>query len=284
MRLYRIGIALMLLLSSLQVMPAQGFDPSGFLGKTTQACIEHPTACKAGVGTAAAMTAAYCRKHKIKCALAGAVVVGVGVVAGSEVIDKAKEAFRCLKGDCSKDQFVAELRAALGLGLDACDHFARCREIYEQADDYKQAHAQVREFLAGIGVVEPDVNDQGGCHWNVYMFEAQAPEAVVHIMDAQLSGYPKILTLGNKSSPETRARRNAATGPHKRAYSGSTAGLQWDEYPMASTVEGGAGASVRLISANDNQQGGIMYTSQTAALPAGCRLTIVPVPSEGGAR
>lgn len=74
----------------------------------------------------------------------------------------------------------------------------------------------------------------------------QFPNIAPHIQDAQTAGQPSVLT---------RTTDPALMNSNRAAATGGVVGL--DEYPFASTYEGGAGASVRIVPAAENRLQGL---------------------------
>ena len=108
------------------------------------------------------------------------------------------------------------------------------------------------------------------CHRVVVISRTAHPESAQHIMDAQAAGYPKTLTVERTGAV---VRRRASTGGYPRV-----AGMQPDEYPPAMFLEGGAGASVRNITAGDNMGAGASMGNQLRNAPDGCKATITVGP------
>lgn len=80
------------------------------------------------------------------------------------------------------------------------------------------------------------------------------PEVATHVEDAQtMFGKPMILT--RVASHIAKVNRRSAVGTRGRAPSGRS----WDEYPFASSAQGGALSSVRDVPSGENfLQGGII--------------------------
>ena len=108
------------------------------------------------------------------------------------------------------------------------------------------------------------------CHRTVVISQSAHPESAQHIADAQATGQPHTLTIERSGAT---ARRRASTGGFPRV-----PGMQPDEYPPAMFLEGGAGASVRNITASDNMGAGASMGNQLRGVPDGCRVTIVVGP------
>ncbi|MGN6451412.1 MAG: NucA/NucB deoxyribonuclease domain-containing protein [Brucella intermedia] len=79
------------------------------------------------------------------------------------------------------------------------------------------------------------------------------PNIATHISTAQSTGQPGYLT--RVASPLARINRRLATGKLPSAGFGKS----WDEYPFASSLQGGFGASVAAVPARENLiQGGVV--------------------------
>ncbi len=94
-------------------------------------------------------------------------------------------------------------------------------------------------------------------------------ESAQHMEDAQKAGKPSILTIDRPNTDNN--RRESLKGIKK------IPPKQLDEYPPAMFKEGGKGASVRAISAKDNQGMGATIGNQLRKYPDGAkvRLTII---------
>jgi len=94
------------------------------------------------------------------------------------------------------------------------------------------------------------------------------PESAQHITDAQNSGKPDILTIDRPGADNR--RKESLKGLKKQS------GKDWDEYPFASTKEGGGGASTRKIASGDNRGSGRKYGHHIKDLPDGKEVKIFP--------
>ncbi|MDA1361624.1 NucA/NucB deoxyribonuclease domain-containing protein [Glycomyces luteolus] len=94
------------------------------------------------------------------------------------------------------------------------------------------------------------------------------PESAKHIRGAQKKGYPRILTKDSSKS-KNRRRRNLSLFrvPIRR-------GKDRDEYPFASTQEGGHGASIKYLDPSDNTGAGSSLRHQWSGLPNGSRIWV----------
>lgn len=108
------------------------------------------------------------------------------------------------------------------------------------------------------------------CHGVAVISKSKYPESAQHILDAQAAGHPSTLTIDR---PNAASRRAASIGKYPRE-----AGKQPDEYPPAMFLEGGAGASVRNITAGDNMAAGASMGNQLRKYKDGCKATITVGP------
>jgi RHS repeat-associated protein len=109
------------------------------------------------------------------------------------------------------------------------------------------------------GSAKPEIVIDGNKH----------PESAQHAADAQAAGHPADVTID----------RGGAAGRRTDALSGTPAvpGAHRDEYPPASTTQGGTGASVRTINPSDNSGAGASMGNQMRPYPDGTTVTIKPI-------
>lgn len=88
-----------------------------------------------------------------------------------------------------------------------------------------------------------------------------------------------ILTYGNYTEAEKRAKRQQAYGYRGPADPSGQGRFQWDEYPFASTFEGGRGATVRRVPAWENRIQGIMLNKfyRRFNLRRGSKFIVIPI-------
>jgi hypothetical protein len=92
------------------------------------------------------------------------------------------------------------------------------------------------------------------------------PNVAQHIEDAQNNGLPMLMTYNGPGNPQTRANRRAACPASVRA---TMRPLSCDEYPFASSGQGGAGSSTRGVPLWENWvQGGILSAFYSGMAPA----------------
>ena len=95
---------------------------------------------------------------------------------------------------------------------------------------------------------------------------AKHPETAGHVKDAQAAGKPKVVTVAKAGAA---GRRAAATKGVPTAKNKDR-----DEYPPASTAEGGNGASVRSVDSSDNRGAGADWGNTIKNLPDGTKVEI----------
>ena len=101
---------------------------------------------------------------------------------------------------------------------------------------------------------------------NIKISQSKYPESAQHILEAQNSGHPSILTIqrANASANRRKSLKNTPRQP----------GRDRDEYPPATFKEGGTGASIRVMSPRDNRGAGASMGAQMRKLPNGSKVRI----------
>ena len=95
---------------------------------------------------------------------------------------------------------------------------------------------------------------------------AKHPETAGHVKDAQAAGKPTVVTV-DKTNAKTN-RGDALKGTQ------TVPGKDRDEYPPASTAEGGKDASVRHVDPSDNRGAGASWGQTIKNLPDGTKVEI----------
>ncbi len=109
------------------------------------------------------------------------------------------------------------------------------------------------------------------------IYESKTPNIYKHTLDAFRQGKPNVLHF-DADRTRWNARRYAATLPYP---SRGAEGLQRDEYPYASTYEGGAGAAVAYVPASENSRQGLQeLTPLYKTLNDKDAFINIPVPKE----
>lgn len=107
-----------------------------------------------------------------------------------------------------------------------------------------------------------------------YVYEGRTPEIYQHTLNAFKAGKPQKLHY-DKDRLRQKVRRDEATGPYP-----VVAGKSRDEYPYASTYEGGKGAMVAYVSPSENSRQGYDLQSLYATMSDGDAFYVIPVPKE----
>ena len=102
---------------------------------------------------------------------------------------------------------------------------------------------------------------------DVSLPRSRYPQASQHVLDAQRTGSPDVITI---ERPGTSSRRTQSLKGHP-----TVKGKDRDEYPPAFTREGGEGASVRPIDPSDNRGAGACIGNACRGLPDGTKIRIV---------
>ncbi len=105
----------------------------------------------------------------------------------------------------------------------------------------------------------------------IFIDPKKYPQTAAHIRRAQQKGHPRILTKDSGNKRTVKQRRRDATRPLNEQPRNT-----WDrdEYPFASTKEGGPGSSVQYVWWKDNQGAGNEIRKQWAGLPQGGRVWV----------
>lgn len=106
------------------------------------------------------------------------------------------------------------------------------------------------------------------CQRNLVISRAASPLAAQHIEDAQAAGQPSVLTYDPAGTTARRAAAMAASGLP------TAPGMDRDEYPPATFLEGGATASVRHVPRSDNRSAGGQMSAQLRGATPGCKITM----------
>lgn len=113
----------------------------------------------------------------------------------------------------------------------------------------------------------------GGKPATVIISRRRYPDAAAHVEHAQKNGQPTVLTLDRQGTAARRSEslRGVGENGHRPG-----PGFDRDEYPFAATREGGSGADVRYIPAEQNRGAGASFAHQVRGLPDGSRIQVVP--------
>ena len=110
-----------------------------------------------------------------------------------------------------------------------------------------------------------------------YVYQSRSPNIYQHTVNSLENGQPAVLNYDSDKKRQNQ-RRTAATKDYP---SMAADGLQRDEYPYASTFQGGATASVAYVPAEENaKQGYLELAPLYKALNQGDAFMVIPVSSE----
>jgi len=110
-----------------------------------------------------------------------------------------------------------------------------------------------------------------------FVNESQTPEIYRHTLDAFRQGQPSVLHYDSNLKRRSQRRYQATKDYPSRG----SEGLQRDEYPYASTFEGGEGAAVAYVPASENSRQGLLeLTPLYKTLNSGDAFLVLPVPKD----
>jgi hypothetical protein len=124
-----------------------------------------------------------------------------------------------------------------------------------------------------FSTISENYNSIKGIH---FVFEEHTPEIYEHTLNAFSSGKPEVLTYDSNKLNQIKRREEAVGGLPSR-YS---EGLHRDEYPYASTEEGGLGAVVTYVPAKENSIQGGQLSALYSQINSGDQFLVLPVPRE----
>ena len=118
-----------------------------------------------------------------------------------------------------------------------------------------------------LGLNENYIVEGGRKTVDVKLSKKKYPESAQHIEEAIKEGQPDTLTID----------RGGASARRKASLQGvdTVPGLDRDEYPPAMSMEGGSGASVKLINPSDNRGSGSSISGQLRKYPNGTKYRII---------
>ena len=103
---------------------------------------------------------------------------------------------------------------------------------------------------------------------------SRTPNIAAHIAFAQAAGYPNVLTYLGRLNPQQKVNRAAACPQGKY----NIPGMECDEYPYASTAEGGAGSSTAPAPSIEQRIQGGELGSFYGSLTAGQQFCVEVIP------
>ena len=125
--------------------------------------------------------------------------------------------------------------------------------------------------------IQKQVKEEGGIKGIHFVMEENTPNIYRHTVNSLRSGKANVLHYDSDQSA-ARKRRYEAT---KSYPSRGAEGLQRDEYPYASTTEGGTGADVAYVPAAENSRQGLQELAPLyKTLKSGDAFLVWPVPKD----
>jgi RHS repeat-associated protein len=125
--------------------------------------------------------------------------------------------------------------------------------------------------------IQKQVKEEGGIKGIHFVNESDTPNIYQHTLNSFRNGKPGVLHY-DSDQKAARQRRYQAT---KNYPSRGKEGLQRDEYPYASTTEGGAGADVAYVPAAENSRQGLQELAPLyKTLKSGDAFLVWPVPKD----
>ncbi len=135
---------------------------------------------------------------------------------------------------------------------------------------YTEHHAQIA-FRALQQIARNNSNNSSNIH---LVYEDVTPEIYQHTLNAFEKGKPSILHYDANKKRQARRRALAMWGYPSRS------GFHRDEYPYASTFEGGLGAEVAYVDPSENYSQGGSLRALYANMETGDEFVVLPVPSD----
>ena len=109
-----------------------------------------------------------------------------------------------------------------------------------------------------------------------FVYEQHTKEIYKHTVSAIERGHPNILTYDADKSRQAGRRKNSTSTLAPKGKEG----LERDEYPYASTFQGGASASVMYVPKGENSLQGGQLGALYSQLSAGDNFLVLPVPKD----
>jgi RHS repeat-associated protein len=130
-----------------------------------------------------------------------------------------------------------------------------------------------------FGAIKQQIAETGGIKGIHLVNESSTPNIYKHTLNSFRLGKPEVLHYDSDKSNQAERRKESLKNYPSRA----SEGLQADEYPYASTIEGGAGANVAYVPASENRsQGGSLggFGGLYRTLKSGDAFLVLPVPKD----
>lgn len=129
--------------------------------------------------------------------------------------------------------------------------------------------------IAYNAVVE-QIEETGGIMGIHFVKEENTPMIYTHTLDSFRKGKPNVLHYDSDQTRRDERREIALKGYPSRFKDG----LERDEYPFASTIEGGAGANIAYVPSKENRSQGGSLGALYKTLKSGDAFLVFPVPRD----
>jgi hypothetical protein len=131
-----------------------------------------------------------------------------------------------------------------------------------------------KDAQIAFSAIKQQVEQNGGLKGIHLVSEAVTPNIYKHTLNSFRKGKPTVLHYDSNKENQAQRRKEAMRGYPSRG----SEGLQRDEYPYASTTEGGADVAYVPSKENSSQGGslGFLYSS----LKSGDSFLVLPVPKD----
>lgn len=121
--------------------------------------------------------------------------------------------------------------------------------------------------------IRDEIRETGGVKTH-FVEEAKTPNIYRHTLNSFRKGKPEVLHYDSDKTRQNE-RRRASTGMYP-----TRPGFQRDEYPYASTFEGGQGADVAYVPSRENSSQGGSLGALYRTMKQGEAFLVLPVPKD----
>jgi Deoxyribonuclease NucA/NucB len=133
-----------------------------------------------------------------------------------------------------------------------------------------------KDAQIAFGAIKQQIKETGGVKGIHLVSESVTPNIYRHTLNSFRKGQPEVLHYDSNKENQAERRKEAMKGYPSRG----AEGLQRDEYPYASTIEGGAGADVAYVPSKENSSQGGSLGALYKTLKSGDGFLVLPVPRD----
>ena len=133
-----------------------------------------------------------------------------------------------------------------------------------------------KDAQIAFGAIKQQINETGGVKGIHLVSESVTPNIYKHTLNSFRKGKPDVLHYDSNKENQAERRKEAMKGYPARG----AEGLQRDEYPYASTTEGGKGADVAYVPSKENSSQGGSLGALYKTLKSGDGFLVLPVPRD----